>query len=34
MSVGNESPSAPPETMPDIQTRELVMLIKRTGIIL
>ncbi|HAN6864722.1 TPA: hypothetical protein IF274_003441 [Escherichia coli] len=29
MSVGNESPPAPPETMPDIQTRELVMLIKR-----
>lgn len=29
MGVGNESPSAPPETMPDIQTRELVMLIKR-----
>ncbi len=28
-SVGNESPSALPETMPDIQTRELVMLIKR-----
>ncbi|EFB3012950.1 hypothetical protein C0M52_004017 [Escherichia coli] len=29
MGVGNESPSAPSETMPDIQTRELVMLIKR-----
>ncbi|HHJ3898396.1 TPA: hypothetical protein ACQJT9_004818, partial [Escherichia coli] len=29
MSVGNESPPAQPETMPDIQTRELVMLIKR-----
>ncbi|EEP8077925.1 hypothetical protein [Escherichia coli] len=29
MGVGNESPPAPPETMPDIQTRELVMLIKR-----
>lgn len=28
MGVGNESPP-PPETMPDIQTRELVMLIKR-----
>lgn len=29
MGVGNESPPAQPETMPDIQTRELVMLIKR-----
>ncbi len=29
LRVGNESPPAPPETMPDIQTRELVMLIKR-----
>ncbi|MEI8507875.1 hypothetical protein WCV24_21255, partial [Escherichia coli] len=27
--LGNESPPAQPETMPDIQTRELVMLIKR-----
>ncbi len=26
-------PPAQPETMPDIQTRELVMLIKLTGII-
>ncbi|MCP8773574.1 hypothetical protein NDJ66_24000 [Escherichia coli] len=29
MGVGNGVPSALPETMPDIQTRELVMLIKR-----
>ncbi|EHD4008727.1 hypothetical protein JRA00_004207 [Salmonella enterica] len=29
MGVGNENSPAPPETMPDIQTRELVILIKR-----